>query len=194
MAVNGHAVGIGATMQLPAAIRIATATAKIGFVFSRRGVVMEGCSSYFLPRLIGYSRAMHLTTTGSTYLATDPLLHGLYSEILPTPERCRERALQIADDIARNTSLVSSHLMKEMMFRDTGSPEGQHLVESRLIVALYGGRDNVEGVRSFFEKRPPKFAATLAEDTPSYYPWWQEVSTVSRAAPIVALDATKSKL
>ncbi|PGH23920.1 hypothetical protein AJ80_01982 [Polytolypa hystricis UAMH7299] len=181
MAVNGHAAGIGATIQLPAVIRIATASAKIGFVFSRRGVVMEACSSYFLPRLIGLSRALHLTTTGLTCPASDPLLRELYSEIVPTPQKCIERALEIADDIAKNTSLLSSYLMKEMMYRDMGSAEGQHLLDSRIISAMYGGPDNVEGVKSFFEKRPGKFTSTLEENAPGCYPWWQEVNTASKA-------------
>ena len=180
MAVNGHATGIGATIQLPAAIRIASATAKIGYVFARRGVVMEACSSYFLPRLIGFSRAMHLTTTGLAYSATDPLLRQLYSEILPTPEKCLERALEIADDVAKNTSLLSSYLMREMMYRDMGSAEGQHLLDSRLISAMYKGPDCTEGVQSFFERRPGKFAATLGEHVPAIYPWWQQPNTANR--------------
>ena len=189
MAVNGHAAGIGATIQLPAAIRIASASAKIGYVFSRRGVVMEACSSYFLPRLIGFSRALHLTTTGSTYPASDPLLRELFSEIVPTPQKYLERALEIADDVAKNTSLLSSYLMKEMMYRDMGSAEGQHLLDSRLISAMYGGPDNIEGVKSFFEKRPGEFTATVEENAPSCYPWWQEVNTRSKAQV-----AGKSKL
>lgn len=181
MAVNGHAAGIGATIQLPAAIRIASATARIGYVFARRGVVMEACSSYFLPRLIGFSRALHLTTTGLTYPTTDPLLRELYSEILPTPQKCLERALEIAHDVAKNTSLLSSHLMKEMMYRDMGSAEGQHLLDSRLISQMYVGPDCVEGVQSFFQKRPGKFVATVEENAPSAYPWWQQVNTASKA-------------
>lgn len=90
-AVNGSAVGIGATMQLPCAIRIAYAQAKIGFVFARRGLVMEAASSFFLPRLIGFSRALHLTTTGATYKADSKLLEGLYSEVLETPEAVMAR-------------------------------------------------------------------------------------------------------
>ena len=92
-AVNGSAVGIGATMQLPCAIRIAYAQAKIGFVFARRGLVMEAASSFFLPRLIGYSRALHLTTTGATYRADSKLLDGLYSEVMDTPEAVMTRCV-----------------------------------------------------------------------------------------------------
>jgi enoyl-CoA hydratase/carnithine racemase len=194
MAINGHGVGIGATIQLSAAIRIATADAKIGFVFSRRGVVMEGCSSYFLPRLIGFSRAMHLTTTAATYLASDPLLRGLYSEITPTPQRCLERALEIADDVAKNTSLVSYELIKSMMFRSVDTLEDHHLLESKLISAMYGSRDNVEGTRSFFEKRSPKFSATVDGDAPPAYPWWTQVDTSSKPTAIGPHAGTKSKL
>lgn len=151
--------------------------------------MMEACSSYFLPRLIGFSKAVHLTTTGLTYFTTDPLVRDLYSEILPSPQKCLERALEIADDVAKNTSLLSSYLMREMMYRDMGSAEGQHLLDSRLISAMYVGKDCVEGVRSFFEKRPGNFGATVEDDAPTGYPWWEEVNTANKAKP-----ASKSKL
>ena len=137
-ALQGSAVGIGITMTLPMNIRIACRTAKIGFVFARRGLVMEACSSYFLPRLIGHSRAMQAITTGSTYLADDKVWDGLFSEVVDRPEDVLPRALSVAEDVVRNTSAVSTYLMKEMMFRDAGSPEGQHLLDSRIIYELFG--------------------------------------------------------
>jgi enoyl-CoA hydratase/carnithine racemase len=149
---------------------------------------MEACSSYFLPRLIGYSRALHLTTTGLTYPPTSPLLSNLYSEVLPTPEATVARALELAEDVAKNTSILSSYLMREMMWRDAGSAEGQHLLDSRVIHGLFGGRDKEEGVKSFFEKRAPKFEGTLEEDAPEYYPWWTQVNVSSKA------EKAKSKL
>jgi enoyl-CoA hydratase/carnithine racemase len=137
-ALQGSAVGIGITMTLPMNIRIAYRGAKIGFVFSRRGLVMEACSSYFLPRLVGHSRAMQAITTGATYLAGDKVWDGLFSDLVDSPEAVLPRALEVAEDVVRNTSSVSTYLMKEMMFRDEGSPEGQHLLDSRVIYELFG--------------------------------------------------------
>ncbi|CEL03685.1 hypothetical protein ASPCAL04831 [Aspergillus calidoustus] len=175
VAINGAAVGIGITMCLPATIRIACNQAKVGFVFARRGLTMEACSAWFLPRLIGLSKAMHLAATGSLYSASDPLLQGLFSEILPTPEATLQRALEIAQDIAVNTSVVSTKLMRDMMCRAPESPEEMHLLDSRVINARYGSHDNLEGVRSFFEKRPPAFADTMHDHKPDFHPWWKPV-------------------
>lgn len=136
-ALQGSAVGIGITMTLPMNIRIAYKNAKIGFVFARRGLVMEACSSFFLPRLIGHSRAMHAITTGSTYLASDDIWNGLFAYTVDTPEGVLPKALEVAEEVSKNTSVVSTHLMKELMYRDTGSPEAQHLLDSRVIYELF---------------------------------------------------------
>lgn len=119
-AINGSAVGIGITMTLAANIRVAASTAKIGFVFARRGIVMEAASSYYLPRLIGHSRAMQAVTTGATYRADDKIWGGLFAETLDRSEDVLPRALEVAVEVVRNTSAVSTHLMKEMMWRDAG--------------------------------------------------------------------------
>ena len=183
MAINGAAVGIGITMALPAAIRVASATAKIGFVFARRGIIMEAASSFFLPRLIGTSRALHLTTTGAVYPANHPLLSTLFSEVLPSPEATVARALELAEEVAANTSGVSTALMRDMMYRGPDSAEGAHLLDSKVIYGLFGSKDNEEGIKSFFEKRKPKFEGTMLEDAPSAYPWWQPVDTSNRPKP-----------
>ncbi|KAL4875204.1 ketoacyl-synt-domain-containing protein [Aspergillus karnatakaensis] len=175
VAINGSAVGIGVTMTLPATIRVACSQAKIGFVFSRRGLTMEACSAWFLPRLIGLSKATHLVTTGALYSPNDAILNGLFSEILPTPEATLERALSIAEDIAKNTSVVSTKLMRDMMCYGPGSPDEMHLLDSKVINSRYGSKDNLEGVRSFFEKRPPAFTDTMCEHRPGFYPWWRPV-------------------
>lgn len=125
-------------MTLPMNIRIAYRDAKIGFVFARRGLIMEACSSFFLPRLIGHSRAMQAVTTGSVYFAKDKVFDGLFSELLDKPEGVLPRALQVAEDVVKNTSVVSTYLMKELMYRDTGSAEGQHLLDSRILFELIG--------------------------------------------------------
>lgn len=175
-AIQGAAVGVGLTMTLPAVIRVVYAKAKIGFVFSRRGIIMEACSSYFLPRLIGLSRAIHLCTTGSVYLADHPLLSTLFSEVLPTPEATLSRALELADDIAKNTSVISTKLMRDLMYRGADSAEGAHLLDSRVIHGMFGSKDTNEGVQSFFDKRPPRFTGNFPEDAPDAYPWWEETS------------------
>ncbi|PGH02783.1 hypothetical protein AJ79_07548 [Helicocarpus griseus UAMH5409] len=183
MALNGPAVGIGITMTLPATIRLATRGSKIGFVFSRRGLVMEAASSFFLPRLIGYSRALHLTATGATYPAEHELFGSLFSEVLPTGEATVKRALELAGDIAKNTSGVAVSLMREMMYRGPGSAEEAHLLDSKVIYGLFGGRDNEEGVKSFLEKRAPVFGASFGRkgDVPDVYPWWTPVDVRPRA-------------
>ncbi|KAF2628918.1 enoyl-CoA hydratase/isomeras-like protein [Macroventuria anomochaeta] len=180
-ALQGSAVGIGITMTLPMNIRLCYRDAKIGFVFARRGLIMEACSSFFLPRLIGHSRAMQAITTGSVYLAKDKVFDGLFSELLDRPEDVLPRALQVAEDVVRNTSVVSTYLMKELMYRDTGSPEGQHLLDSRVIYELFGSSDNSEGVKSFLEKRPAKFSGTMDNTKVTGYPWWMPIDTLGRA-------------
>ena len=179
-------------MTLPACIRVAYAKAKIGFVFARRGLIMEAASSYFLPRLIGLSRALHLCTTGAVYPADHPLFNTLFTEIMPTPEATLARALELADDIAQNTSVVSTKLMRDLMFRGPDSAEGAHLLDSRIIHSMFGSKDNHEGVKSFFEKRPPKFEGNFPEDAPDGYPWWEPVDiTVKAKAKREGIDESK---
>jgi enoyl-CoA hydratase/carnithine racemase len=187
-AINGSAVGVGITMTLPMNIRIVSEKAKIGFVFARRGIVMEACSSFFLPRLIGYAKAMHLVTTGAVYNAKDELVKGLFSEVLPTTN-VLPRALEVADDIARNTSLVSTHLMKDMMWRGCNTAEETHLLDSKVQWELFEGEDKNEGVQSFLEKRAPKFNGTMYQNAPKVWPWWKQLDV---AAP--KLVNPKSKL
>ncbi|KAF7670874.1 enoyl-hydratase isomeras-like protein [Alternaria burnsii] len=179
-ALQGPAVGVGITMTLPMNIRIAYANAKIGFVFARRGLIMEAVSSFFLPRLIGHSRAMQAVTTGSTYLASDKIWGGLFAETCEKAEQVLPRALEVAEDVVRNTSSVSTYLMKELMYRDVGSPEGQHLLDSRVIYELFGSPDNTEGVKSFMEKRQAKFTGTMDNTNVTGYPWWMPLDTLNR--------------
>ncbi|KAF7943648.1 uncharacterized protein EAE97_005719 [Botrytis byssoidea] len=175
-AINGSAVGVGITVTLPTSIRIVSSTAKIGFVFARRGIIMEACSSYFLPRLIGLSRAMHLTTTGSIYPSTSPLLSSLFSEILP-PEKVLPRALELANDIAQNTSAVSTAVMRDLMWKGPGTAEETHLLDSKVLLELFKSGDKNEGIKSFMEKRNPEFKDNMQENAPSVWPWWKPVDT-----------------
>ncbi|KAH1417462.1 hypothetical protein KXW29_005348 [Aspergillus fumigatus] len=175
-AVQGSAVGVGMTMILPAAIRIAHESSKYGFVFARRGITMESCSSYFLPRLIGYSRAMFLVSTGSVYPPNSKHFDGLFAETLPEGTQVLPRALELAAEIAENVSPMASALNRALMWRGPESPEEAHLLESGILYHMFGARDQREGVSAFFEKRKPNFKATLEHDGPANYPWWSEAS------------------
>ncbi|KAI8684800.1 hypothetical protein NCS57_00147100 [Fusarium keratoplasticum] len=181
VALNGSAVGVGITMTLGANIRIASRDAMVGFVFARRGFSMEGCSSFFLPRLVGTSRALHLTTTGAVYPAGHKLLDGLFSEVV-APDEVLPTALKIADDIAANVSNVSTRVMKDMIYRSVGSPEEAHLLESKIFWHLFTGKDAKEGMQSFLEKRKPNFTGNMEDNAPTAWPWWSPV------------DVRKSKL
>lgn len=175
-AMNGSAVGVGVTLTLPMNIRIVSETAKVGFVFARRGIVMEAASSYFLPKLIGLSKAMHLVTTGAVYPSTSPLFSELFSEILPT-EQVLPRALELADEIARNTSNVSTHLMKDLMWRNPGTAEQTHLLDSKILLELFDGKDKKEGIDSFLQKRQADFTGNMATNAPAVWPWWEPIDT-----------------
>jgi len=140
------------------------------------------------------SKALHLTTTGSTYPASHPLLSTLFSETLPTPDAVLPRALEIAHEIVANTSTVSTYLMREMMYRDTGSAEGQHLLDSRIVYELFSSKDNKEGVKAFLEKRQVDFKGDMQTDAPSAWPWWYPIETGNRAVAEGHRFKDKSKL
>lgn len=179
-AMNGSAVGVGITMTLPCAIRVTHAKAKFGFVFARRGLSLEGCSSFFLPRLVGTSRAVHLATTGALYPATDTLLEGLFT-VVEEPAGVFPKAVEIAEDVVKNCSAVSTTVMRDMIYRTPASPEEAHLNESKVIFDLFKGKDFIEGVQSFLEKRDPKLEGTIPQDAPSVWPWWEDALTGGKA-------------
>lgn len=137
-AMQGSAVGVGMTMVLPAAVRIAHNASKYGFVFGRRGITMESCSSYFLPRLIGFSRAMYLVSTGAVFPPTSPHFNGLFAESLADPAAVLPRALELATEIAQNVSPMASTLNRALMWRGPASPEEAHLLESSIICHMFG--------------------------------------------------------
>ncbi|RPB03394.1 enoyl-CoA hydratase/carnithine racemase [Choiromyces venosus 120613-1] len=176
-AIQGSAVGIGITMTLPCTIRIARKGARIAFPFTQRGLIPEACSSWFLPKLIGHSRAMHILTTGETLPAQHKLLDGLFSEVIEgPPEKVLERGVQIAEGISGKTSLVSTYLTKVLMWRGPGTAEETHLLDSEIIYQMFAGVDKEEGLRSFLEKREPKFPGVVPRDLPkNLVPWWEEV-------------------
>ncbi|KAE8345059.1 hypothetical protein BDV24DRAFT_148490 [Aspergillus arachidicola] len=178
-ALQGSAVGIGIAITLPCAIRIACEQAKYGFVFARRGLTLESTSSFFLPRLIGYSHAMYLLTTGHVLPPTSLHFGSLFAETRPDPEQVLSRALELATEITENVSLLAWHLNNALMWRNPGTAEGTHIVDSTVIYHMFDGRDMEEGTRSFLEKRKPHFTATL-KDAPPNYPWWTEIDTGRR--------------
>ncbi|KAI1408928.1 ClpP/crotonase [Hypoxylon sp. FL1857] len=174
VAIDGPAAGVGFTLTLPATIRVAWKDAKVGVPFSRRGLTMESCSAFYLPRLIGLSKALHITTTGATYSASDPLVSDLYSKLLPTPEKTVEYAVELAADIAENTSLVSTKLMRDMMVYCPPTPEAAHVLDSRAFISVVGSPDNVEGIKSFMEKRKPQFKGVINPGDFPFWPWWNQ--------------------
>ena len=174
-AINGPAVGIGATMLLPMDIRLASEQARIGFVFNRRGITPEACSSWFLPRVVGISRALEWSMTGRIFPASEALEGGLVRQVLPAAELL-PAAQALALEIAQNCAPVSVALNRQMMWRMLGAahPMDAHRVDSRAIFSRGASTDAKEGVVSFLEKRPPHFTNTVSADMPPWFPWWQE--------------------
>jgi len=174
-AVNGPAVGVGVTMTLPMDVRLASTEARFGFVFARRGIVPEACSSWFLPRVVGISRAMEWCATGRVFGADEALAGGLVRSVYE-PDELLPAAYALADEIASSTSAVSVAAIRAMLWRTLGEPHpmAAHRVESALIDALGRSPDAAEGVMSFLEKRPPTFPGKASADMPDTYPWWDE--------------------
>jgi enoyl-CoA hydratase/carnithine racemase len=175
VAINGAAVGIGATMLLPMDIRLASSAARVGFVFNRRGITPEACSSWFLPRVVGISRALEWTYSGRVFDAAEALAGGLVRQVLP-PEELLPAARAIAREIADNTAPVSIALTRQMMWRMLGAehPMEAHRVDSRAIFSRGASADAKEGVVSFLEKRQPQFTNQVSSDMPPWFPWWEE--------------------
>ena len=174
-AINGPAVGIGATMLLPMDIRICSTDAKIGFVFSRRGIVPEACSSYFLPKIVGISQALEWCISGRVFPAGEALTGGLVRSV-HDPDELIGVARTIAGEIANKTSAVSVALIRQMLWKMLGAdhPMEAHKIDSRGIYYCGKSDDVKEGVESFLEKRPAKFPLKVSKDMPEFYPWWQE--------------------
>jgi enoyl-CoA hydratase/carnithine racemase len=174
-AINGPAVGVGATMTLPMDIRLASEQARIGFVFARRGIVPEAASSYFLPRIVGISRALEWCYSGRVFSAAEGKAGGLIREVYPH-EQLLGAAQELAREIIDNTSPVAIALIRQMMWRGLGmnDPMQAHRVDSRGIASRGRSADVAEGVQSFLEKRPAKFVDRVSADMPDYFPWWEE--------------------
>jgi enoyl-CoA hydratase/carnithine racemase len=174
-AINGVAVGVGATMQLPMDMRLASTTARYGFVFARRGLVPEAASSWFLPRLVGMPLALEWCMTGRIFGAEEALRGGLVRS-LHAPEDLLPAAHALAREIADNTSAVSISMTRAMLWRNVAfdHPMKAHRVDSRAIYSMARTADVKEGVASFLEKRPPSYPLRVSSDMPAFYPWWDE--------------------
>jgi enoyl-CoA hydratase/carnithine racemase len=174
-AINGPAVGVGITMTLPMDVRLAAAGAKIGFVFARRGIVPETCSSWFLPRIAGISQAMEWVATGRVFSAEEALAGGLVRSV-HAPEDVLGAARHLAREIAGNSAPVSVALARRMMWTMLGAshPMEAHRADSRAMFARGRSADAIEGVTSFLEKRDPNFTDRVSDGLPDILPWLDE--------------------
>ncbi|KXS19600.1 ClpP/crotonase [Gonapodya prolifera JEL478] len=203
-AINGPAIGLGITMTLPMDIRITHKDAKIGFVFARRGIVLESSSSFYLPRLIGTSRALALSLMARVHTAGDDLLSGLFAQIVAKQDQVLPAALAVAREIAEACSPVSIALTKSLIWRGTNSAEEQHLLDSELFYYTSKGADTREGVNSFMEKRPAVFPGRVHfRSDPSKnvyglpldtYPWWKATDISQDPDWPNTIDGLKRKL
>ncbi|MFM8312581.1 MAG: crotonase/enoyl-CoA hydratase family protein [Ilumatobacteraceae bacterium] len=174
-AINGPAVGVGITMTLPMDIRLASDQARIGFVFARRGIVPEACSSWFLPRLVGISKAAEWCYSGRVFPAAEALDGGLVRSV-HAPDDLLPAAHAIAAEIAEHTSPVSVALTRQMLWRMLGAshPMEAHRADSRGVLERGRSADAREGVTSFLEKRPPSFPMRVSDGLPNLFPNWVE--------------------
>lgn len=178
-AINGPAVGIGVTMTLAMDIRIAAQNAKFGFVFTRRGITPEACSTWFLPRVVGISQALEWILSGRIFPADEAVRSGLVKSSHPSDDLVSV-ARDLAKDIAENTSAVSVALARQMLWRTLGAahPMEAHKVESPAIYHAGRSADAREGITAFLEKRPAKFTDKPSKDMPPFYPWWEEITFI----------------
>jgi len=174
-AINGPAVGIGITMTLPMDFRLVADGAKIGFVFTRRGIVPEAASSFFLPRLVGIQTALEWCLTGRVMSAAEAHAGGLARSI-HVPDDLLAAATGLAREIADNTAPVSVALTRQMLWRGLGMahPMEAHRIDSRGVYARGRSADAAEGVTSFLEKRPAAYVDRVSADMPGFFPWWED--------------------
>jgi enoyl-CoA hydratase/carnithine racemase len=171
-AINGPAVGIGATMILAMDIRLASQKARIGFVFGKIGIVPEACSTWFLPRLVGMQQALEWIYSAEIFDADEALRGGLVKAV-HAPDALLEEAYQLARKFTERRSPVSTAFMRQMLWRNSAlpSPMDAHRIDS-LAVFYTQLEDGKEGIRAFLEKRPPEFTSK-ASAMPPIYPWWK---------------------
>ena len=173
-AINGAAVGIGATMTLPMDVRLAAEGAKIGFVFGRLGIVPEACSSWFLPRLVGISQALEWIYAAEPFDAAEAVRGGLVKAAVPA-ERLLEEARALAHRFIDGRSPAAVALARQLIWRNVAQPHPieAHRVDSLAMWHLSQG-DGAEGVRAFLEKRPAQFSAKASTDLPDFVAEWMK--------------------
>jgi enoyl-CoA hydratase/carnithine racemase len=174
-AINGAAIGVGVTMTLPMDIRLASSKAKFGFVFAQRGVVMESCSSWFLPRLVGMSRAAEWAYTGRVFDADEALAAGLVRSV-HEPDELLDAAYSLGREIVANTAPVSVALNRQLLWRMqcASHPMAANIAESRGMLERGRSPDCVEGIESFLEKRSAVYTETVPARLPDIFPDWEE--------------------
>ena len=172
IACNGDAVGIGASLQLAADIRIASTASRFGFVFAKRGIVPDACSSWFLPRIVGISKALELCFSGEIFSAEDALKFGMVN-YLYEPDELMNASKEIAKKLFSNTAPVSVALTRHMIWdmSSASSPEDAHIIDSKAIDSRGASKDAAEGVMSFLEKREAEYKNKISTDMPSFFPW-----------------------
>ncbi|MFC9841867.1 enoyl-CoA hydratase-related protein [Streptomyces sp. NPDC060223] len=177
-AVRGAAVGVGATMILPADYRLAADDSRFGFVFSRRGIYPEGGSAWFLPRLVGMGRALDWMVSGRLIPAREALRSGLVSAVHPSAD-VLDKAYELARDLVQKTAPVSVAVIRQALYRMSAldSPEPAFALDSQLIASCAHSADAVEGVVSFLERRPPDFKGLTGSDQPDFLPWRTRTGT-----------------
>lgn len=173
-ACNGAAVGIGATMQCAMDVRLASENAKYGFVFSKRGIVPEAASSWFLPRVVGISTALEWTFSGRVFPADEARNRGFVRTVYPADE-LMPAARELAKEFCNETSAVSVAMARQMMWKMLGAdhPMEAHQIDSRGVYFTGKSEDAQEGVKSFLEKRPANYPGKVSSDMPEFFPWWE---------------------
>ena len=174
IACNGPAVGIGASMQLAADVRLASDQARFGFVFNNRGIVPDACSSWFLPKIVGISSALELTYSGRIIDASEALKLNLVSSIYDS-ENLLDNAIDFTKNMVKNSAPVSIAVTRQMLWRslEGSGPYDAHIVERKAIDSRGASEDAKEGVSSFLEKRTAEFKNKVSLDMPSFFPWWK---------------------
>ena len=173
-AINGAAVGIGATMTLAMDVRLMSSKGRIGLVFNKIGITPEAASTWFLPRIVGMSKALEWCYTAEILSAEKSLDSGLVTAV-HDPSELLNAANELAHHIAENTSAVAIALTRQMMYRNAAAPHPRHAHNVDSLAIFYTSQtDAKEGIRAFLEKRPAEFKSRVSTDMPPFYPWWEK--------------------